>query len=161
MPASRDTTRWSKNVREGEAFSAENFLLGVVATQAHVQLLNPVGSAVRVRLRSVHAVLPVAIVLSVARHDPALATLGLPAPFIVENLLGGQPVAVAEMRSATLAVPVGAVFWQLSAPANIPAIYPPAGREWGHDLLPGQGIVIIAGVAQTCIVNWQWVEVPL
>ncbi len=161
MPASRHTQRWSQNVREGEAFSAENFLLGLVATQVHIQLLNPVGSAVRVRLRTVHAILPVAIAVNVARLDAPLATLGLPVPFIVENLLGGQPVAVAEQRSASLAVAVGSVFWQLNAPANEPAIYPPAGRDWGHDLLPGQGLVLVATAAQTLIVNWQWVEVPL
>ena len=36
------------------------------------------------------------------------------------------------------------------------------GQEWGHDLLPGQGIlmnsVVIGGIF---IINWQWVELPL
>ncbi len=161
MPASRHTRRWSENVREGEAFSAECFVIGVPAMLIHQQLFNPVGSAVRVRLRSAHAILPAAIALNVARHDVPLAVLGPPPPFIVENLLGGQPVSVGEMRSAVLAAPIGAVFWQLNAPANEPAIYPPEGRDWGHDLLPGQGVLIQGTAGQTVIINWQWAEVPL
>lgn len=152
---------WNNHVAAGEAYSAENFLIGVGGTFAHLQLFNPVGSGIRVRLRSVHGILTALFTGFVRRHDVALATLGLPAGFVVENLLGGGAAAVAEMRSSQPAALVGAEMWRLNAPANVPAIYPPAGREWGQDLLEGQGILVAGAAAQTTIVNWQWAEIPL
>lgn len=161
MPFERDDSTWSKHVRAGEAFSAEDFLVGVGGTVALLQLFNPVASGIRVRLRSVHAIGNAAQAVNVRRHDVALATLGPPAGFVVENLLGGAAANVGEIRSAQPAAAVGTIFWQLNAPANTPAIYPPEGREWGHDLLEGQGVLLQAAAGVTLIVNWQWVEVPL
>ena len=162
MPFVRDNITWSKHVANGEAFSSENFIVPGVGLLGHVQIFNPALSTVRVRLRSLHQDVIVGTVLSnVNRHDVALAILGPPAPFISENLLGGQPAPVAEMRSAALGAAVGTTFWQLGGPVSTPALYPPEGREWGHDLLPGQGILVQAGAAVVNIIMWQWVEVPL
>lgn len=152
---------WLQNLGNGEAFSAENFLTPGAGLSAHIQLFNPMASGVRVRLRSVHAINVAAVTANVRRFDTALTTLGLPAGFIVENLLGGQPVSVAEMRSQASGPLLGTQFWALNSAASTPAIYPPEGREWGHDLLEGQGVLLQAGVAVTLIVNWQWVEIPL
>ncbi len=167
MPFERDNLTWSKHVANGEAFSAENFIIPGGGLLGHMQLFNPVlpppgRSPVRVRLRSVHQITAVGIAASnVRRHDVALAILGPPVPFINENLLGGQPVPVGEMRGAALVAAVGSTFWQLNAPVAQPAIYPPEGRDWGHDLLPGQGILLQAAASVVLIVNWMWVEVPL
>lgn len=152
---------WLEHVANGEAFAAENFLIGVAGTFAEIQLFNPVASGVRVRLRSAHATAGLAVAANLRRHDVALGTLGLPSGFIVENLLGGGPAEVAEMRSAAPVAEDGTIMWQLSSDANQPAIYPGEGREWGMDLLPGQGILMQAAVAITLIVMWHWVEVPL
>jgi len=145
----------------GEAFSAENFVIGVGGTVAHVQLFNPIASGVRVRLRSLHAIATIATNVNLARHDTALTTLGVPVGFVIENLLGGGSAAVAEMRSESPAAPVGTLIMQLGAPPSVPAFYPGGGREWGFDLLEGQGILVAATSGVTIIVNWQWVEVPL
>ena len=152
---------WDHHMQQGEAFSSENFLIAAVGLLNHVQLFNPAGSGVRVRLRSAHAIATTPPFANVRRHDVALAIVGPPAPFIIENLLGGGAAAVAEMRGAQLAAAVGSIFWQVNALTLSPATYPPEGREWGFDLLPGQGILFQAGANITLIINWMWVEVPL
>ncbi len=154
-------TTWSKHVASGGAFAAENFLPGVGGVLAHIQLFNPVASGVRLRLRTVHAVSTLPVLMNVNRHDVALTTLGLPAGFVVSNLLGGGPSEAAEMRSQAPGAALGSTFWQVNAVASTPAIYPPNGREWGHDLLEGQGILLQAAAGVLLIVNWLWVEVPL
>jgi len=153
--------KWLNNVAAGEAYSAENFLVGLGGTVVQIQLFNPVASGKRIRLRTVHGILAAVLAVNIRRFDTALATLGLPAGFVVENLLGGGPAEVAEMRSDQPVLATGTVFWQLNAPANIPAIYPPKGREWGHDLLEGQGIHMQFAAGVTGIVNWMWAEVDL
>lgn len=152
---------WSEHVANAESFAAENFLIGVGGLIAEIQLFNPVGSGVRVRLRSVHAISAAAQNVNVRRHDVALATLGLPAGFIVENLLGSGAAEVAEMRSASPVVLDGTLIWSAGACPSQPAIFPPQGNEWGFDLLEGQGLIIQAATGLTVIVNWHWVEVPL
>jgi len=152
---------WLDYVANGEAFAAENFILGSVGLIPHVQLLNPVGSGKRVRLRSVHSTIGAAVIVIIRRHDPALATLGLPVGFITENLLGGGPAPVIEHRSENNVAALGTGFWVASGPANSPAIYPPEGREWGYDLLEGQGIIVQGAVGTVTIAMWQWVEIPL
>lgn len=163
MPFARDTHRWSESLRNAKSYSSENFIIGLPGLFTHIQIFNPLGAPVpvRVRLRSVHAILPVAVSASVRRHDVALTTAGPPAPFIIENLLGGGPSGVALMLGDTLGATAGALFWQVNAPANTPAVYPPEGREWGHDLLPGQGMLLQSVAGTTLICNWQWTEVPL
>lgn len=161
MPANRPSVLWNQHVRAGQAFSAENFVIPGGGLLGHIQLFNPAGSGIRVRLRSAHQIATSVSNSNVRRHDVALAVLGPPAGFISENLLGGQPAPAAEMRSAALAAAVGTTFWTVNAPANVPAPYPPGEREWGHDLLPGQGILFQAAAGVVLIVNWQWVEVPL
>lgn len=152
---------WNEYVKNGEAYSAENFLTPGGGLIANIQLFNPVASGKRVRLRSCHMTSAAALGGAVNRHDVALTTLGLPAGFIVENMLAGGPAEVAEMRSVAGVAPLGALFWQLSAGGGEPALYPGGGREWGFDLLEGQGINISGAVTATVIVNWQWVELDL
>lgn len=161
MPLARGNTTWQSHVRNGEAFSAEDFIIGSGGLVPHLQLFNPVGSGIRVRLRSVHETMTVARSLNVRRYDPPGSILGPPAGFVIENLLGGGPAAVAEVRSNNGAIPVGSPFWLLQSNANEPAIYPAQGLEWGHDLLEGHGIVLVGGAGQTLIAMWQWVELPL
>ncbi len=161
MPANKKMTTWAEHVMAGEAFSAENFLIGVGGTVAQIQLFNPVASGKRIRLRSVHSIITVASGVNLLRHDTPLGTLGVPAGFVIENLLGGGQAEVAEMRSDQPVAAAGSLFWQLGAPGSVPAIYPPGGREWGHDLLEGQGIHMQGAVGLTSIINWQWVEIPL
>ena len=86
---------WLEHVANGEAYASENFLIGVAGQFPHLQLFNPIGSGKRVRLRSVHATGLPAQFGGVSRHDTPLATLGLPATFVIENLLAGGPVGVA------------------------------------------------------------------
>lgn len=154
---------WSRHVANGEAFSAENFVIGAGGVIAHVQLFNPAASGKRIRLRSLHAVSAIAASFNIRRHDTPLTTLGLPAGFIVENLLSSVAPGseVAEMRSESPGAAVGTVIWQIGAPGNRPAMYPGGGREWGYDLLEGQGLLCQAAAGATLIINWQWVEVSL
>jgi len=152
---------WLDHVANGEAFSAENFILAAGGLTPHIQLFNPASSGVRVRIRSVHSIGGLGQTVNVGRHDTALTTLGLPAGFITENLLGGGAGEAIEHRSQNNAGALGNLFWITSSPANTAAIYPPEGREWGYDLLEEQGILIQGAIATTLIVNWQWVEIPL
>jgi hypothetical protein len=158
----RASNLWLNYVANGEAFAAENFVGPGVGNQAHIQLFNPVGSGKRVRMRSVSSssTSPTVTNFIVARYDVALTTLGVPAGFTVENLLGGGPAAVAEMRSQISAVALGTDFTQVYAPTTVMGTYPTSGREWGYDLLPGQGILLRGTAAAVLIVNWQWAEVP-
>ena len=152
---------WQEHAANGEAFSAEDFILASGGLYPHVQLFNPVASGIRVRLRSVHQILTTAVLSNVRRYDPPGAILGPPVPFIIENLLGGGPAAIAEVRHANLVAAVGSPFWLLQAPASAPAMYPVRSQEWRHDLLEGEGIVLQGNPGTTLIANWQWVELPL
>ncbi len=154
---------WSSHVANGEAFSAENFVIGAGGLFAHVQLFNPAGSGKRIRLRGLHSISVVASTINVRRHDTPLTTLGLQPTFIVENLLSSVSPGseVAEMRSESPVVALGAVLWQAGAPGNKPALYPGGGREWGYDLLEDQGLVCQAAAGATMIILMQWVEVSL
>ncbi len=152
---------WSEHAKSGEAYSAEDFILASPGLYPHVQLFNPVGSGIRVRLRSVHQIGVAAVQSNVRRYDPPGAILGPPIPFIIENMLGGGPAAVAEIRHANIVVPSGSPFWLLQGLARAPAIYPLRGQEWGHDLLEGHGILLQASAGTTLIANWQWVELEL
>ena len=151
---------WLDHVANGEAFGAENFMLPVGGMFNQMQLFNPVGSGRRVRLRSAHMTGVPANSATVRRHDTPLVIAVPPAPFIIENLLAGGPAGVGEMRSDTVVAAAGALFWAVNSPGSTPAPYPPQGREWGFDLLPGQGFMFAGPVGGTLIVNWHWVEVP-
>ena len=123
---------WNDHAANGEAFSAEDFIIGAPGLFAHVQLFNPVDSGKRIRLRSVHAVNVSIINMNVRRYDPPGAILGPPAPFIIENLLGGGPAPVAELRHVNALVQAGSPFWVIQAPASTIAVYPAKGLEWGR-----------------------------
>lgn len=152
---------WSDHVKNGEAFSAEDFIIGAGGLYPHTQLFNPVGSGKRVRVRKVHQTNTPAVQSNVRRYDPPGAILGPPAPFVIENMLGGGPAAVAEVRHANIVVPSGSPFWLLQGPGSTPARYPVGGQEWGHDLLEGHGILLQGSAGTTLIALWQWVELPL
>lgn len=151
---------WLEHVANGEAYSAEDFIIGSGGLYPHLQLFNPVGSGIRVRLRSVHAILAV-LNVNVRRYDPPGVILGPPAPFVVENMLGGGPAAVAELRHDNIVIPSGPAFWLIQAPGSTPGVYPPEGQEWGHDLLENNGVLLQGNPGTTLIANWQWVELPL
>ena len=152
---------WLDHVANGEAYAAEDFIIASGSLFSNLQLFNPVDSNVRVRVRSFHLQAGAAVGGTVRRLDAPLLTLGPPAPFILENLLGGGKPPMAEVRHEHTVAVTGSLFWSINAPAAFPATYPPGGREWGADLLPGQGILIQSGAGTTPIANWQWVEVPL
>lgn len=152
---------FSEHARNGEAYSAEDFIIGAPGLYPHLQLFNPVGSGKLVRLRSVHQTMTAARVVNIRRYDPPGAVLGPPAGFVIENLLGGGPAAVAELRSGNIVVPSGSAFWLLQSNANQPGVYPPKGQEWGHDLLEGHGVLLQSTVNTTLIAMWQWVEEDL
>ncbi len=154
-------THWLEHVANGEAYSAEDFIIGAVGLYPHLQLFNPVGSGKRVRIRKVHQTMTLLRSVNIRRYDPPGAILGPPAGFVIENLLGGGPAAVAELRSGNIVVPSGSAFWLLRSNANEQAAYPPRGQEWGHDLLEGHGILLQGTIASTLIAMWQWVELPL
>ena len=152
---------WRQHVENGEAYSAEDFILGAPGTFPHLQLFNPIGSGKRVRIRSVHETMTAARTVNVRRYDPPGAILGPPAGFVVENLLGGGPAAVAELRRGNIVVQSGAPFWLLQSNANEAGIYPARGQEWGMDLLEGHGILLSGTLNTTLIAMWQWVELDL
>ena len=69
---------WSQHVREGEAFSAMSIVFAVGGMASELQLLNPAGSGVRIRLRCMEPMqfFATAINGNIRRHDPPLANLG-------------------------------------------------------------------------------------
>lgn len=154
---------WHGYIARGIAYSAENFLVPAGGLINHLQIRNPPGSNVRIRIRQISTAVNFAVVANIARHDVALTTLGLPVGFGIEPQL--DPVipipAKAEMRSEQPAVVLGSVFHQMVAPANVIAIYPPNGIEWGKSLLPGQSIHVSVVAGGLNIVNFQWAEIPI
>lgn len=152
---------WLEYVAAGQAYGAENFMVPVGGMVNQMQLFNPGGSLRRVRLRSAHMIGAGVNSATVRRHDTPLSVAVPPAPFIIENLLGGGPAGVGEMRSDTVVAAAGALFWSVNSPGSTPAPYPPQGREWGMDLLPGQGILFAGPIGGLLIMNFHWAEVPL
>lgn len=153
---------WNEHLMNGEAFCSIGLQGGAVGMIAHVQLFNPVGSGVRVRLRTLET-LPIffiAINTNIRRHDVALTTN---APFAgPTNLLGsGGAAALAETRTDSLVAAPGSPFWLILSTANTRKDYPALQLEWGHDLLEGQGIVLQSGVGGFIFTGFMWVEVPL
>jgi len=151
---------WLEHVANGEAYSAEDFILGSPGLYPHLQLFNPAGSGKRIRLRSVHAIDGL-LRVNVRRYDPPGAILGPPAPFIIENLLSGGPAAVAELRHDNIVIPSGTGFWLANAPNSITAVYPVEGQEWGIDLLENTGVLMQGPAGTILIANWMWVELDL
>ncbi len=156
-------TDWFTSMREGRCFAAENFIIPVAGFFGILQIFNPVASATRVIVQDISSTLGGASAPRIRRHDVALATLGPPAPFIIENLLGGGPAPVTEVRSASLAIPPGSPFWlMLASTADLLTTYPTDGREDAHILLPGQGLVTNQLFASLVNINmYLWTEEPL
>jgi len=159
--AAMNDDEWLGYVANGEAYAAEVFVAGVVGQLPFVQLFNPVGSGKRLRLRvwQPMALFALAINQNLRRHDVALATLGFFAG--PENLLGGGPAPVAEGRSINQVVMIGSLFWLFLSTGNTRKDYPPEGLDWGHDLLPGQGIMTNGSVGGFVLAGFQWAELDL
>lgn len=152
---------WSEYVANGQAFAGEGFQGAVGGQIGKVQLFNPVGSGIRVRLRCLEpmALFAIAINTNIRRHDVALTTF---APFAgPENLLGGGAAAVAEIRNETAVGQVGSPFWLLLAAGNNRRDYPVRHLDWGHDLLEGQGVIANTTVGGFLLMGFMWAEVPL
>ena len=120
---------WSEHVANGEAYSAEDFILASPGLYPHLQLFNPIGSGKRIRVRKVHETMTVLRSVNVRRYDPPGTILGPPATFIIENLLSGGPPAVAELRHDNIIIPSGGAFWLVRSNANEAGTYPPKGQE--------------------------------
>ena len=152
---------WNHHVMNGEAFVGESLQGAVGGMIGVVQILNPAASGVRVRLRHLETmpIFAIAINTNPRRHDVALTTF---APFVAPmNLLGGGAAAVAELRNDSLVTAVGSPFWLILSAGNARKTYPALQLDWGHDLLPGQGIVLQSGVGQSILCGYMWVELPL
>jgi len=152
---------WSDYVTNGKAF-AGTVLQTVVAGQiAHVQIFNPVGSGVRVRLRCLETIpiFSAGINTNPRRHDIALPVLG--AFLGPDNLLGSGSAPVAELRTLTQVGAVGSPFWLILSAGVTRKDYPALNMDWGHDLLEGQGIVLQSAVGGFIYTGFMWAEVTL
>lgn len=150
---------WLNLLRKGQCFMTESFNTPLPAFLAHSQIFNPAGSGIRVLVRSVNIGTLTGENTNLARFDTALTALSA---FVPENLLGGGPAAIAEIRNEGFAAATGSRFGLLVSRAVMMPIRPPQGQEWIHELLPGQGMLVVNAVAgDTLILDWQWAEVPL
>ena len=153
---------WNEHVMNGEAFVGEGIQVAAGGMIALTQIFNPLGSGVRVRLRHLEPVpvLAFAINSNVRRHDVALTAN---APFAAPmNLLGsGGASPLAELRNDSLAVAAGSPFWLILSLGNTRKTYPAFQQDWGHDLLPGQGLVLQSVVGGFIVCGFMWAEVPL
>jgi len=150
---------WSEHVANGEAYAGAIFVTGVPGELPFVQLLNPVGSGMRIRVRVLQpfAVFAIGVNHNLRRHDPPLASSGFFAG--PENLLGGGDPPLAQARFTTQVAMIGSRFWLFLSAGNTRKDYPNAGRDWGHDLLPGQGLMASGAVGGFVFNGWQWAEV--
>ena len=103
----------------------------------------------------------VAINANVRRLDVALPNLDAPPFGAPQNLLGGGAAPSAEFRFDNVVVMAGSPFWLILSAGQTRKDYPVLQQDWGHDLLPGQGIMMSGLVGGLLIIGWQWVEVPL
>jgi len=156
-----DDELWSEYVQNGDAYAGTVLQGAVVGQVAHVQLFNPVGSGIRVRLRAFETI-PVfagAINTNPRRHDTALTTF---TPQLgPDNLLAGGGSPIAELRQVSQVGALGSPFWLILSGGNTRKDYPTLSMEWGHDLLPGQGILCQSAVGGLIYVGFMWAEVPL
>ena len=154
---------WSDHVMNGEAFTGEAIRTAVGGMVPELQILNPAGSGVRFRLRCLEpfAFIGGAINNNIRREDTPLTNLQV-VPFgVPQNLLGGGPAPAAEFRDDSVLVASGSPFWLLLTSGFSRRSYAPNTMDWGHDLLPGQGIMLMGGLGTFLITGWQWVEIPL
>ncbi len=161
--ASGSNAEFLRPITEGAAYAAEQFIAGAAGRIAHVQLFNPVGSGRRVFVRYVSATrFGSAMNGNIRRFDEPLQTGSLASGFIIEPLGGGGGAAVAQLRTENLLGASGSVFHFLGGPANSPVSYPRQGRDWGHELREGEGILVnMAPAGVTLITSWQWYEVTI
>ena len=155
--------QWNEHVMEGEAFTAESIVAGVGGMSPEGQIFNPVASGVRLRLRCLEMMAFVGgpINSNVRRHDVALPNLDAPPFGGPENMLGGGAAPAAEFRFDNVVALVGSPFWLILSAGQTRKDYSVLHQDWGHDLLPGQGMMMSGAVGGFLIIGWQWVEVPL
>ncbi len=155
---------WSEAVANGEAFSAEALVVAMPATIPLLQMFNPGGLPVpkRIRLRCVESMAfgGLAINQNIRRHDVALPSTGPPfgGP---ENLLGGGPASIVEFRFDNPVVASGSPFWLILSTGNTRKDYPVLQLDWGHDLLPTQGLMHSGIPGGFIILGYQWTETNL
>ncbi len=162
MTSNLPDEQWLEHLENGECYTAEVFIAGMVGLFSAIQIFNPVASGVRVRIRCVEAftIFGIPVNQNLRRHDTALASSG--AFGIIENLLGGGPAGVGQMRFDNLAAQPGTPYWLILAGGNNRRQYPVAALDWGFDLLPGQGLASAPSITNFfMLVGFQWVEVPL
>ncbi len=161
MNAPLPDDEWAEYVANAQAFAGVSLQVAVPAMIAHVQLFNPVGSGVRLRIQNLQpmAVFSIAINTNIRRHDLPLATF---TPFSgPENLLGGGAAPAGELRQDSLVANTGAPWWLILSAGNTRKNYPPKALDWGHDLLPGQGIVLQSAPGGFIVCGFMWAEEPL
>lgn len=154
---------WSEHVMNGEAFTAQATRTAVGGQSPELQLLNPAGSGVRMRLRCLEPMpfIGGAINNGIRREDTPLTNLQAPPFGAPQNLLGGGPAPLAEFRDDSVVVLTGSQFWLILGIGFNRRHYAPNNLDWGHDLLPGQGIMMTGTLGGFLITGWQWVEIPL
>lgn len=157
---------WNEHVMNGEAFVGLGFQTGVAGQIGNVQLFNPLGAfvPVRVRLRCLETI-PiggVGINTNPRRHDVGIVPGGSFAG--PRNLLGSGGAGTAtELRASTNVghEPGGVPFWLILSAGSTRKDYPTRHLDWGHDLLPGQGILLTSAVGGFIKAGFMWVETPL
>ncbi len=152
---------WLDALSQGQCFAGRILTPAVGGLTPNAQIFNPIGSGIRVRLRVYEpmTIFAFGINTNMRRHDVALPTLG---PFgIIENLLGGAPAPVAELRQTNVAPAIGSPFWLILAAGNTRHDYAPEPMDWAQDLLPGQGLMGSSGPGAFILAGFQWAEVPL
>ena len=56
---------------------------------------------------------------------------------------------------------IGSLFWLILSTGNTRKPYPALHMDWGHDLLPGQGIMLNSTVGGFIFAGFMWAEVRL
>ena len=153
---------WSEYVRNGQAFACTILATAVPAMIPEVQLFNPVGSGVRLRVRNLEPMTLFGFGLNqnIWRLDTPITSTGVFG--IVENLLGGGSAPLAEQRFDNVAaLPAAGRWWLFLVAGNTRVSYPAKPQPWGHDLLPGQGLMNNGAIGGSTFVGYEWAEVPL
>lgn len=143
---------WLTAIRRGLAFVGGQGITGAAGQQAHVQLLNPAGSGITVVMHKCKATRDTAGSLLFHRHDTALTTLET----TQVNLLIGGTAPVGQIRTVSNAGNLGTLIFPLATPSDQTLVL---FEEWGPELGPGEGVVVInPSAAGTLRAVFEWIE---